>query len=43
MKNKFIMPCVAASMPSLVWQFYEKAEDPNYALCNFSPIVAPIH
>ena len=23
MKNKFIMPCVAASMPSLVWQFYE--------------------
>ena len=35
MKNKFIMPCVAASMPSLVWQFYEKAEDPNYALCNF--------
>ena len=35
MKTKFIMPCVAESMPSLVWQFYEKAEDPNYALCNF--------
>ena len=29
------VPFVVASMPSLVWEFYEKAEDPNYALCNF--------
>ncbi len=35
MKNKFITPCVVASMSSSVREFHDKAEDPNYALCNF--------